>query len=150
MLKNILGVVAGYVAIVFVITCSFLIYFVLLGPDRAFVPGKFEPSTIWISGTFVFGVVGAIVGGALCFWIARTDGAIYALAGLLFVFGILTIIFSDATVATDAVRSGTEPPMEAFSKSVSPAWVQYVNPFLGAISVVIGGFLMKGKSGKAE
>lgn len=81
MVRKILGVIIGYVAMsVFVVT-TFILALLVLGPDGAFKPGEFAPSNLWIAISFVLGFAGAVLAGLVCALIAKSSKPVMVLVG---------------------------------------------------------------------
>ena len=80
MLRSVLGVIVGYLAIFAVIFCVLTVAYLGMGPERAFQPGSFQPSILWDAVEIVIGLAAAAVGGFVCIAIAcctvagRRDG----------------------------------------------------------------------------
>ena len=146
MIRKILGAVVGYVVFFF---CVFLLFTGLsrvLGPDRLFLPGNYDPSMMWIIGAFVLGVIASAIGGYVAALIGKS-GAVKIMAGLVVLIG--AIVFVQLLRENRAVETRTVdlPTMEAMFKAREPLWVAVVNPLLVVIAVFAGGALRKNKEG---
>jgi len=146
MIRKILGAVVGYVVFFF---CVFLLFTGLsrvLGPDRLFLPGNYDPSMMWIIGAFVLGFIAAAIGGYVAVLIGKS-GAVKIMAGLVVLIG--AFVFVQLLRENRAVETRTVdlPTMEAMFKAREPLWVAVVNPLLLVIAVFAGGALRKNKEG---
>jgi hypothetical protein len=134
------SVVAGYVAIVLVVFAGLSLVWVLLGADRAFAPGTYAVTTTWILLSLVVGFIAALLGGRVSRRIAGTEAGPRSLAVVVVLLGILLAIPTFGADAAEMVaRTGDTPMFEAIGLAKTPAWVNLLNPVIGAIGVLIGG-----------
>jgi hypothetical protein len=150
MARSILAVVAGYATLALVIFVSFTTLYLVLGADRSFEPGSYDASTLWVMTSFPLGVAASVAAGYLCALIARSGRAVQALAGVVLVLGLLFAIpVLRASDAAPTARAGDVPNMEAMQQARQPRWVALVNPFIGAVGVLVGaGVQRKTKGGE--
>ena len=142
--RSIIGVVVGYVALFVVLFCVLTAAYLGMGADRAFSPGSFRPSTLWIVVEIVVGFVAAAIGGWLCVTIARKRGAVTALAIVILVLGALSAIPAvRAAGVPEAVREGGLSNMQAMMKARPPVWMAFFNPVLGAVGALVGSHLKR-------
>ncbi len=92
MLRKIIGVVAGYVAMAVLIFILFTVLYLILGADGAFQPGNYQASGTWLVLSFILGLIAAVVGGFVCVLIAKDKKAALWLAGLVLVLGLILAI----------------------------------------------------------
>ncbi len=142
MARNILAVVIGYVCIFFFIFVTFTLLYVALGPTQTFVPGKFDVTMTWVVPSFVLSIICGIAGGFICAKIGADSRAALWLAVVVFLLGI-GMALPEFFAAPAGERAGDLSNMEAMMQARQPIWVAIVNPILGAISVLIGGALVK-------
>ena len=140
MLKAGLAVVAGYLTMAIAVAVLTLGLFVLLGPDRAFEPGTYEVSTVWVIACFVASFVAAIIGGLVCRRISG-PGAVKALAACVVVLGLLLALpaLNPANDPGPLVRPPDTPILVTVTNSRQPPWAAMAFPAVGAIGVLIGG-----------
>ena len=145
MVRNILGVVLGYVAMFAFVFITFTILYFILGADGAFESGTYEVSIIWIIISFILGLVAALLGGYLCVLISKNQKAALVLAGLVLVLGIAMAIpaLNDSTNEVQEMRIADVPNMEAMQKAKQPPIVLLLNPIIGALGVFAGSKLRK-------
>jgi quinol-cytochrome oxidoreductase complex cytochrome b subunit len=144
MVRTIVGVVVGYIAMFVLIFLVFTTEYKLLGPDHAFRPRSYESSHRWIAIAFAVNFVVAIIGGFICAAIAKSGKAPVALAIVVFVLGLLLAIPSLMVSRANATRpSGDVPMFEAMSKAQQPRWVPFTFPIVGAVGVLVGGKLRR-------
>jgi len=139
-LKAVLAVVAGYLTMAIAVAMLSLGLFLLLGPDRAFQPGTYEVSTVWVVGCFAASLLSAMIGGFVCSRISG-PGALKILAALLVVLGILLALpaLDPANDPRPLVRPPDTPRLIALTNSRQPPWAALTFPFVGALGVLIGG-----------
>ena len=145
MVRNILGVVLGYLAMFAFVFITFTILYFILGADGAFESGTYEVSIIWIIISFILGLVAALLGGYLCVLISKNQKAVLVLVGLVLVLGIAMAIpaLNDSTNEVQEMRSADVPNFEAMQKAKQPPIVLLLNPIIGALGVFAGSKLRK-------
>lgn len=146
MVRKILGVIGGYVAMVIFIFLSFSVVYLSIGADLAYNPGTYDVSMLWIAVSTVLGFIAAVIGGYLCKLIAGDRKTTIILAGIVLGLGLaVAIMQAVAPKATPEARTAEVSNTEAMQKSVMPVWVAFLNPFVGAIGVWVGGGLGRSK-----
>jgi len=152
MLRKVLAVIAGYIAMALVVFISLTVAYLALGAGGSFQPGTYAPSTIWLVVMFILGLIAAIVGGAVCRLIGRTEGAVSALILVILALGALQVAFAamaPAPAPEDLVRTGDVSTIEAMQKAQTPMWTMIANPILGAVGAYVGGrVLVKGRASR--
>ena len=146
MLRNIGGVILGYVIFALTIFLTFSAAYLLMGTSLAFEPGTYEPSTLWLVTSFVLGVAATILAGYVCAMIARGSRAPMALAVLVLVLGLLFAIpvLRAANNTRERLTRPTEVSnMEAMQNAVQPGWAALLNPILGFAGVLAGASLRR-------
>jgi hypothetical protein len=145
MLRSVLAVIAGYLAMFVLIFLAFTCAYQVLGAGWAFKPGSFEASNRWLAIAFVVNFVVAIIGGLICAMIAKGGKAPFALAILVFVLGFVFAIpdLVSRNATTNMIRAGDVPMLEAMQKAKQPVWAPLLFPFIGAAGVLIGGRLKR-------
>ena len=143
MVRSILAVVAGYVTLALVIFVTFTALYLVLGADRSFEPGSYDASTLWVLTSFPLGVAASVAAGYVCAAIARGGRAPQVLAGVVLVLGLLFAIPVLRAADSAPARAGDVPNMEAMQNARQPKWVALVNPFVGAVGVLVGAGLRR-------
>jgi hypothetical protein len=140
MLRTILSVVVGYVAIFILVFFTLAVAFMVMKADGALKPGSFETSSLWLVVSITLGFVVAAIGGFISAAIARKPSGPIALAIVVLVLGLIFAIpaLRPAESEEPAVRAGDVGMMEAMQKAKQPPWFAIVNPFIGAAGVLIG------------
>mgnify|MGYP001210758947 FL=1 len=145
MVRNILGVVVGYISMFIFVFISFTALYFILGAEGAFEPETYQVSIVWIIISFVLSIIAALLGGYVCKLISKKIKAVYTLAGVVFVLGIVFAIpaLSNSNDEVHEIRNTDVPNMEAMQKAKQPPFVALLNPLIGAIGVIAGGRLKK-------
>lgn len=140
MLKNVLAVVVGYVVMLVFIFVTFSGVYLAMGADRAFLPGTYEVSTLWLAASLALSLAAAIAGGWVCARVGGSSAAPRALAALVLVLGVVMALptLNPASDPRPTVRTGDVPNMEAMTNARQPAWVAFLLPVIGAAGVMIG------------
>ena len=145
MLRAILSVIAGYVTLFVVVVATFSVAFLALGTERAFAPGSWDPSVPWLVVSFALGLLAAVVGGWVCATIARAPKPPMALAVLVVVLGLMgaVSVLMSPDEGGPAVREGDVSNLESMKNARQPAWVAFLNPFVGVAGVLLGARLAR-------
>ena len=145
MTRSIIAVIVSYIVMFILIFVTFTCVYLLLGADRAFNPGTYDASNLWLAIAFVVNLIVAIIGGLICAAIAKGGRAHIALAVVVFVLGLLLAIPSIMAqkVNPNMVRAGNVSNMEAMQRAKEPIWAPLLFPFIGAAGVLIGGKLRR-------
>src|SRR4029453_7899259 len=89
MLRAFLGVILGYVTMAVLVFVTFTAIYLAIGADKAFEPGTYDPSFLWIVIMFAVGLVAGIAGGYVSAMIARQMKSPKFLALLVLVLGLV-------------------------------------------------------------
>lgn len=138
--RLILAVVLGYVLMFVTVFLTFSGAYLAMGADRAFQPGSYEPSTLWVAVSFFLGFLAAVAGGYVCVAVARKMPPALALAALVIAIGLASAgaMMMRPPDARPTARSGEVSNLEAMKNARQPLWIAFVNPFLGAAGVLLG------------
>jgi hypothetical protein len=137
--RAIAAVIVGYIVFAAISFALFTGAYTALGADRAFNPGVYDVSMIWLVIAFAISLVGAIVGGFVCSVLASTGKPPLAMAAIVLLLGVGLAYVHNATAPPDpGARKGDVPNFEAMTKAVMPPWCHYGAPVVGAIGVLIG------------
>ncbi|MEC9372208.1 MAG: hypothetical protein VYC34_00115 [Planctomycetota bacterium] len=144
MLRNVLGVIGGYIAMFIAVFVTFTALYLAIGADRAFKPESFEPSMLWTVASIVVSIAAAVIGGLVCGLISKSRGAVISLAVVVVVLGLAMAIPALFGVAPADLgpRSGDLSNLEAMQQARPPVWTLIVNPIIGAVGAIIGGFMV--------
>lgn len=145
MLRTVGGVVLGYLVMAVLVFGGLSAAWALMGAERAFLPGVYDVSPLWIATSIVLGFGAALIGGVVVRRIAGTTNATRALALLVVVLGVAMVLpVLTADVASVAIRTGAPSMFEAMGLARTPTWVMLLNPVIGAIGVLVGGGALAG------
>ena len=145
MLKAVLAVVAGYVVMALVVFSAFSLAYLLMGSDRAFRPGTYDVSPLWLVVSFVFSFIAAVVGGWVCAAIAKRRSASRGFAAVVFILGlILAVSVLMSSDARPQVRKGAVGNLAAMQNAGQPAWVAFMNAVIGPVGILLGARLKEG------
>jgi hypothetical protein len=150
MLRKVLAVIVGYLLMAIAITVGMMAVMFARGPEAAFDPGTWDPSTPWIASSLVIGLIGAALGGFICAVIARAFRPVLALVIVVVGIGLAMVAYQVAAPTPNPgprtiTLSLTDPDaMKAMRENTrTPLWVQVANMEVGAAGVFAGGRLKK-------
>ena len=150
MIRTIGAALVGYIIMVIGAIFGYMVAWAILGAEGAFQADSTVASGPWTWISFIFGFAAAVAGG----WTACRIGndpsnlPIKLLAGFVFLLGLVLAVYQ---------LGQTPPPLpeglvvselvftEAGQYAVSPTWVNFFLPILGAVGVLLGGSLGKKK-----
>ncbi len=145
MLRNIVGAVVGYVAMVAIVILSLFVTWSVLGAQGSFAGDGPYPSTTWTLSNIVFGFVAAFLGGWLAHKIGQTRLAVYILIGAILALGLYAAITAESSYEKRVARAGIDKPVaeltffEAGAVAKNPAWYVWTIPLIGAVGACLGG-----------
>lgn len=139
MARLVLGILSGFVVMVIFILITFALVAPVLGLDRLFAAGTWEPSTFWLTLSISLSVAGAIIGGWTARRVGRSDGAVRGLAALVFVMGVWSAVAGMSDTTRGGVRDATATMNDAASRARQPTWIAFLNPLIGAAGALAGG-----------
>jgi hypothetical protein len=144
MVRRVLGAIAGYIVFFLCLLVSFLSLYFAMGSDRAFLPGKYDPTMLWTISAFILGFIAAAIGGYIAALIAKS-GAVKIMVGLMVVIGAMSVVGLMIKNKPEEIRTGNVTSTEEMMKAREPVWVAVVNPILGVIGIFAGASLRKNK-----
>ena len=144
MLRTVGSVILGYIAMAAFVFLSFSLVYVALGPDRAYQPGTYEVSGLWVVVSFVLSFVAAVLGGWVCVLVARTQLGPQILAVAILVLGLVLAVMELGSAPGDlaTVRDASVGIMEAMRDSQNPTWINFVTPFVAVVGILAGARLV--------
>ena len=143
MLKSILGVIVGYIAMAIFSFAMFTCAYLGLGVERVFEAESYDVSTIWMVIMIALALIGGILGGFICAAISKSKRACMALAGIVLALGVIAGIMTKMKERPDTARSGDVPNLQAMQMAQTPTWLCLLNPVLGAVGVLLGARMKK-------
>ena len=145
-IRAIAGVIIGYVVVAVIAVMSLFATYQLGGTEFAFKTDSWEASTPWAVLSVLSGSVAAVIGGIVCYFVSGKKQIVYLLAGIVFAAGIILSTISLMKEPSTTPRPAEMTFAEAGNDAVSPEWVHYTMPFVGAIGILIGGSLVGRRS----
>lgn len=148
MLRPILAVVTGYLAIAAFVMVAFSAVWLALGASFAFRPGTVEVTAGWMLMAVPVNLAAAILGGLTCTWMSRSASGrpVQVLAGLVLALGILSAVLS-LSADPPAPPPGTDlTTFAAAQYAVQPSWYEFTLPVIGVVGVLLGGVLGRRRS----
>ena len=138
MLKSIIGVIVGYLVMMCVAFAAYTAAYFGLGTDRAFEPGTYALSGIWIGLVIAITFVAGLIGGLTCAAISKSRTTCLVFAVIAFVLSLVFELPSIMKDHTPVARTGDVSNLEAMGKAQPPFWLCLLNPFLGGVAVLMG------------
>lgn len=142
MLKSILAVVLGFIAMMIFSFAAFTCAYLALGVDRVFEAESYDVSTLWMVVMVVLSLIGGVLGGLICAAISKSMGVCKVFAGIVLALGLLSAILTTMKERPDT-RSGDVPNVQAMGMAQTPLWLCLLNPVLGAVGVLVGARMKK-------
>ena len=142
-LRNVGGAVLGYIAMALVVMAMFTGLWLVIGAEGSFEPGTWEVSGVWSLASIVVGLLAGVLGGFVCSKVAVDDRGLWMLIVLVIILGVYSALYP--------VTGGAGPRLddvgmaEAMMGAQQPAWLTWLNPFLGGVGAWFGSRLAKGK-----
>ena len=138
MLKSILGVVVGYLVMMLVAFAAYSAAYFGLGTDRAFEPGTYALSGLWVGLMIAITLIAGLIGGLTCAAISksRTTGLVFAL--IVFVLGFVFELPNIMKDHTSVPRTGPVSNLDVMGEGQPPVWLCILNPFLAGAAVLMG------------
>jgi len=137
--RLIAAVVVGYVVMAAVVFTTFSLAYLAVGVERAFEPGSYDVSGLWLVVSFTLGFVGALAGGWVCAAIGKSAKAVNALVVAAVVLGVALAVPVMLERSAPAPRTGAVGNMDAMQRAQTPLWVALLNPLVAAAGIVIAG-----------
>ena len=145
--KAIISVILGYVVMAVTVFITFTVAYLVMGADGAFEPGTYDISTPWVVISIVLSFIAAVAGGFVCAAVAKSPTPPKVLAAVVLILGLLLTIPSLTRDEVQAeARTGEVGNVEAMQGAKQPLWITLLNPFIGAVGVLVGaGLVMRNR-----
>lgn len=143
------AVLLGYIVMGFAVFTAMSLSYMAIGADRAFRPGTYEVSAIWIVLSIAIGFGAAVLGGWVSRAVARRATGPRVLAAVVAVLGLGLALTVMGGTPDPGVRAETVTTFQAASVARSPFWLMLLNPVIGAIGVLIGGRALRSEESDA-
>ena len=138
MLKSIVGVIVGYVAMFSVAFAAYSAAYLGLGTERVFEPGTYALSSMWIGLVIAITLIAGLIAGLTCAAISKNRTAGLVLALIVFVLSLVFELPNIMKDHTPVARTGDVSNLEVMEKGQAPAWLCILIPFLGGAAVLMG------------
>ncbi len=146
MLKNIIGVVFGYIAFTATLFLLFSGLYLVLGASGSFTEGSFDLSWTWIIASVAVFLIGGLIASVLCGLISQSGKYAFNMGVTLVVMGVLMAIMQIAQDPGATARETADVPlMDALSNARGPAWSYFISPIAGYLGAMLGGGLRKSR-----
>lgn len=139
MIRGILGVIFGYVALFIVTFITLTATWMTLGAERSFQPGNYLLTPVWLVISSICALVAAVVGGKICRFVSGRGWAVFFMAVSALILGLLAAIPTLLGAEGTAARTGDVSMLQAMASQKAPVWYALLTPFLSAGGVFIGG-----------
>ena len=144
MIKAILGIVVGYVALMIFFFVVFTGLYLVLGAERVFQPGTFQISTLWLVLALAGSVCAGMLGGYVCRALSHSLGACRVLAIIVFLLSLAMCWPAITADRAPRARGATPlPTMEAMQQGQAPIWMHLLSVVLSASGVMFGARLKR-------
>lgn len=131
------AVILGYIVMFAVVFVTFSGAFALIGVEGSFQPASYEVTMLWVVVSIVLSLFAAVAGGLVCAIVAKSPWGPKALAALVIVLGLALAV--PVLTAPPATARGPEVSnTEAMTNARQPVWLALINPFIGAVGVLLG------------
>lgn len=154
MLRNVLAVIASYAVIFLIVAGGLTAAYFAIGAEKAFEPGTYDVTTMWIIVWAIVSIVASIVAGVMCSKISKASkGAVISLMVLIGVLGAANSFYmiTQKVAPEDLVRTGDTSNLQAMQKAKAPTWMYISEPIMGVVGVMIGAMLVcPGRGPKPE
>jgi len=121
-----------------------------MGQERAFQPGSYDVSAVWLAVMFAVSAIAALAGGFVCVSVATSRTAPVVLAVAVLVMGLLSAITAFMSPPTPTPRQGNIGNLEAMTHARKPAWVALLLPVIGSGGTLAGAKLKRQTSHTAS
>lgn len=138
MWRTLAAVIAGYVTMALIVFAGLTAAYLAMGTARAFEPGSYDVSKLWIVVSIVVMVAAALAGGFVCGKVAKTGTAVKVLIGVVVVLGLFSAVSAMNQPAPATPRPESLTNFEAMTQAKPPAWAGFMNVLIGVVGVAVG------------
>lgn len=138
------AVLLGYVTLALLIFACFTLAYMAMGADRAFRPGVYDVSVLWIAVSFIVNFGAAVAGGWVSRRVSGTATGPRVLAAIVVALGVIMAFATMGGIEVAGARTDAVGAMEAMQAARTPFWIMLVNPFIGALGILVGGRALPG------
>lgn len=134
------AVVAGYVAMALIMVIALTGAYALLGSERAFEPGSYAVSGLWVAIMAVVNLLAALTGGIAAARIDPRGRGVTILAAVVLGLGLTLALMQLLSPPTPEalIRAGDVDNAVAMQQARQPAFLLLSSPVLGFFGVLLG------------
>jgi hypothetical protein len=136
--------ILGYLVMFMVVFVTFTAAYIGMGSERAFQPGTYDVTGLWLATSIVLGLLAAMAGGWVAEHVGKGGRASRILMIIVLVLGIASAIPAMMRSTAPTTREGAVSNLEAMSQARSPKWIDLLNPMIGIVGVMLGARLKRG------
>ena len=134
---------AGYLLMFVVLFATLTAAYFALGTERAFLPGRYAVTSLWIAVFCFVQFDAGLVAGLVVAKLSSDRRVPLILASMTLVLGVLIALSAIQTpVDASLVRDGSLANMDAMMQAQTPVWIQLMAPALAALGVIVGAMIM--------
>jgi hypothetical protein len=138
MTRPIAGVVLSLVAMAALVFTGSIALWFAVGVDSVLMQGSFDGTPLLNVWSVTISVVGALVGGWLCFRISESRTAVIVFACVCLVLGLGNALGQRRKPNPGPRPSGLSV-LEAVNLRKEPEWFIFLVPVVGALGALVGG-----------
>ena len=139
MIRTILGVIVGFVVMLVIQFVALTASYLILGVKGTFEPGTFKLTSLWLVVQAVFTLVAGIIAGKACVVASGRRWALIPFVVFMLVVGLLAAIPPLLVADSIPARLGDTSVIQAMTSGRAPKWFLVLNPFIGAVGILLGG-----------
>ena len=144
MVRMILGIVLGYIAMSVALFVMFSGLYMVLGTAGSFKEGSYFVSSTWLFAGFVIFFIAAAIAGIVAALVGKDAKTAFWMGGVILILGILIAISQVVSAPSNTAREAAEVAlMDAMNMAQQPVWALIVNPIVGFLGALTGGKLRK-------
>lgn len=145
MVRSIAAVLVSYIVMGILMGGLFIGMWYGLGMDRLLKPGSFDPNMTLNILAPAISVFSGVMGGLVCAKIGRSKKLVMVLAVLVLVLGLVQAFFTLQQPLPVDPRDPSMTMTEFRAVHRQPSWFAIFSPIGGAIAVLVGGLVLRGK-----
>lgn len=138
MLRSILSVIVGFIAMLILGTVLYFGVLFAFGKDQLFQPDTYKYTTTLNVLEAGLNVVVGLFGGLVCAKIARSPTPVKVSAAIALVVGLGLAVW-DMYLPEPGARPADMHVLDIFADSKPPVVLSFVNAFIGAACIMLGG-----------
>ncbi len=142
MLKKVIGVIVGYIAMSIALFTMFSGLYTILGTAGSFQEGSYSVTYTWMLVGFIVFLIAGAVAGFVAVLIGNTANTAVWMAGVILIFGLLMAVGQVVQVPADPDRVAAEIGLlDAMGAAQQPLWSTTLNAVMGFLGAIAAGKL---------